>query len=124
QFEHLKRRFVRLGLLRGDYEVERILQAACCGGEEIVVHVGNDRKLVALLELVESGDRVREGQPVGERFGKRTYLGLSWIESQMLADPADYRLQTFAIRMKLSLLCCRLEFRVETQKLRVGHGLA
>ena len=105
-------------------EVERNLQAARGGGEEIVVHVGNDRKLVALFELAEGRDRVREGQPVGERFGKRTYLGLSWIESQMLAEPADYGLQNFAVRMELSLLSRRFEFRVETQELRVGDGLA
>ena len=94
-------------------------------GEKIVIHIGNDRELIAGLELLEGCYRVGERQPVGEGFGQRTDLGLGRLESQAFAEAAHHGLQNFAVGMEI--LPARLRIRVRSRGVRssdIGDSFA
>ena len=124
QLEHLQRRFVGPGLLGGDHVVKRNLEAARRGGEKIVVHVGNDRKLVARLSLPRAATVSGKGSQLASDSGSERTSDSVGLNPRRLPKPAHDRLQNFAIRMEFSLLGLRFEFRVETQEFGVGDGLA
>ena len=125
QFEHLQRWFVGAGLLRGDHVVEGHFEAAGCGGEKVVVHVGNDRELVARLEFARGRRRCPEraaswaASPAGNV--SRHSVG---VNPRRSPKPAHDRLQNFAIGTEVALLGLRFQFRVKTQEFGVGDGLA
>src|ERR1700736_3309001 len=88
EFEEFQRGFVGMGLLRGDDLIEVNSQLTLRAGEEIVVHIGENRKSKARLELPESGDRVGPGLPGGKRAGQRAEVFSAGSEVEFRAKLA------------------------------------
>src|ERR1700674_967934 len=92
EFEEFKRRFVGLGLLCGYDLIEVNPELRARAGEEIVVHIGEDRQPKACLELPKSSDRVGPRLPPVKRVGQRADFFGAWSEAKLPGELADHGL--------------------------------
>src|SRR5271165_1391523 len=97
--------FVAPSLLGGDYGVEGYSEFGCGGGEQVVVHVGDYRELIACFQFAQSFDGVSKRLPVGQRFRQGTNFSIGWREAETLTKAAHYGLQDISIAEEISFFC-------------------
>lgn len=124
KFKDLQRRFVSLGLLRGDDLIESNAQLGKCCREKIVIHVRKNSQAKAALQLIESRYGVGPGFPAWQRVGQRVGFFVRGTKSELGAEPANDGFQNFAIGMEFALLTQLFEVAIKFQERGIINLLA